>query len=418
MFEFTPFGLIILAVGFIYLYFVGIKWVPPRRELSRVGDDFNTVAYLSDIEITADYSHLGKPLKEVRKQWKLDIDVIFLCRDDNALPDFDDLNLREGDTLRIRGSANEIDKLIQRRPGLQIHHPKKWEDVDVTRFNYELIEAVVAPDSDYDSQKINDIDFSGIYGAMVLGLYKSGQPEMEALQEIRLGGGDSILLALEKKRIADLKNDPNFVIISSVPVTRYTTEKVPIAAGILAAVVISAAVGWVPIVVSAGMGVILMVLTGCLRTADIHRSINWKVIFLLAGVIPLGIAMQKTGAARLLADLIIQSLGHLGPQAVLSGYFLLTTLLTAMISNQATAAILAALAIETATGMGVDPRPFLMAVTFAASLSLITPWGYQTNTLIYGPGRYRFTDFTKIGAPLNFIFWVLGSVFIPILWSF
>jgi di/tricarboxylate transporter len=162
----------------------------------------------------------------------------------------------------------------------------------------------------------------------------------------------------------------------------------------------------------------MMVLTGCLRADDVYRSINWKVILLLAGVIPLGVAMQKTGAARLMSDLIVQTLGHLGPRAVLSGYFLLTTLLTAMVSNQATAAILAALAIETANGMGVQARPFLMAVTYAASLSLITPWGYQTNTLIYGPGRYRLTDFTKIGAPLNVLFWVLGTIFIPYFWPF
>jgi di/tricarboxylate transporter len=119
-----------------------------------------------------------------------------------------------------------------------------------------------------------------------------------------------------------------------------------------------------------------------------------------------------------LSDIIVETVGQLGPRAVLSGYFLLTTLLTTMISNQATAAILAALAIETAGELGVQARPFLMAITFAASLSLITPWGYQTNTLIYGPGRYRFTDFAKVGAPLNLLFWILGTVFIPMFWTF
>lgn len=418
MFEFTPFGLIIVSAGFIYLYFFGVNMVPPRRKVASLGRDFNTVDYLSDIEVTADYAHVGKPLKEVQDRWQLDIDVIFLCRDGETISEKDRAKLREGDVVRIRGSAKEIDKLIQRRTGLEVRHPVQWEDADITSFHYEMLEAVVAPDSDYASQKIKAIDFAGKYGAMVLGVYKQGQAKMETLQEISLGGGDSLLLALKQKRIRDLKEDDNFVIVSSVPVTRYATEKAPVAIGILVGVVLSAALGLVPIVVSAGSGVILMVLTGCLQTADIHRAINWKVIFLLAGVIPLGVAMQKTGAARLLSDLIVQTLGHLGPRAVLSGYFLLTTLLTAMISNQATAAILAALAIETANGMGVEARPFLMAVTFAASLSLITPWGYQTNTLIYGPGRYRFTDFTRVGAPLNILFWVLGTVFIPIFWPF
>ena len=418
MFEFTPFGLIIVSAGFIYLYSFGVNMVPPRRKVASLGRDFNTVDYLSDIEVTADYAHVGKPLKEVQDRWQLDIDVIFLCRDGETISEKDRAKLQEGDVVRIRGSAKEIDKLIQRRTGLEVRHPVQWKDADVTSFDYEMLEAVVAPDSDFASQKIKAIDFAGKYGAIVLGVYKQGQAKMETLQEISLGGGDSLLLALKQKRIRDLKEDDNFVIVSSVPVTRYATEKAPVAIGILVGVVLSAALGLVPIVVSAGSGVILMVLTGCLQTADIHRAINWKVLFLLAGVIPLGVAMQKTGAARLLSDLIVQTLGHLGPRAVLSGYFLLTTLLTAMISNQATAAILAALAIETANGMGVEARPFLMAVTFAASLSLITPWGYQTNTLIYGPGRYRFTDFTRVGAPLNILFWVLGTVFIPIFWPF
>lgn len=259
---------------------------------------------------------------------------------------------------------------------------------------------------------------SGKFEAVVLGVYQRSHPEQEALRDIRLGGGDSVLLALREKRIRELKKDENFVIVSDVPVDRYTTGKIPIALAVLAEVVLAAAFNLYFLVVSAGTGVILMVLTGCLRPSDIYRAINWKVIFLLAGVIPLGVAMQKTGAARLLSDLIVLNLGQLGPRAVLSGYFLLTMLLTAMISNQATAAILASLAIETAGGLGVEARPFLIAITFPASLSLVTPWGYQTNTLIYGPGRYRFTDFTRVGAPLNLLFWILGTIFIPLFWAF
>jgi di/tricarboxylate transporter len=392
--------------------------VPARRETTDLSRDFDTVDYLSDVQVTADYAHLEKSLQEVKSHWQLDIDVIFLFRDENIVTDKEDAILQEGDTLRIRGSASEIDKLVQRRPGLEVRPSHDWHDVDVAKGDYKLLEAVVAPGSDYDGRTIAAIDFADKYAAVVLGAYKQGHPEQENLRDIRLGGGDSVLLALREKHIRDLRRDDHFVIISDVALARYDTTKMPIALAVLAGVVISAAAGMVPIVVSACAGVILMVFTGCLRTGDIYKSINWKVIFLLAGVIPLGVAMQKTGAARLLSDLIVDIVGPLGPRAVLSGYFLLTMLLTAMISNQATAAILAALAIETAGGMGVQARPFLMAVTFAASLSLITPWGYQTNTLIYGPGRYRFTDFTKVGAPLNLIFWILGTIFIPFFWPF
>ena len=418
MFEFAPFGLIILTAGFIYLYVLGLKMVPSRREATDLSRDFNTVDYISDVRVTAGYSYLGKSLKEVEELWRLDIDVIFLLRDGEVISEKAEATLKEGDILRIRGDAGEINKLIQRKTGLEIRPSRKWEDVDVTQTDYELLEAVVASDSEYYTQKIKDIDFAGKYEAVVLGVFHNGTPEQETLREVRLDRGDSVLLALRKKRIRDLKEDDNFVVVSDIPVDHYSTKKMPVALAVLAGVVFSAALDLVPIVVSACAGVILMVLTGCLRVGDIYRSFNWKVIFLLAGVIPLGLAMQKTGAARLLSDIIVQTVGQLGPRAVLSGYFLLTTLLTAMISNQATAAILAALAIETAGELGVQARPFLMAITFAASLSLITPWGYQTNTLIYGPGRYRFTDFAKVGAPLNLLFWILGTVFIPIFWTF
>ena len=332
--------------------------------------------------------------------------------------DKENVTLQAGDTLRIRGSAEEIHKLIQSRAGMQIHRHDKWQEADVARGDYKIIEAVVAPDSEYDCRPVKEIDFAGNYEAVLLGIYKQGEPEVKALKEITLEGGDSVLLALEEKRIKALRQEDVFVIVSDVPVEHHASEKIPIALAIIAMVILSAALGWVPIVVSASSGVIVMIATGCLRTEDVYKAINWKVIFRLAGVIPLGVAMQKTGAAALLSELIVETVGHLGPRAVLSGYFILTTLLTAMISNQATAAILATMAIETAGGLGVAARPFLMAVTFAASLSLITPWGYQTNTLIYGPGRYRFTDFTKVGAPLNILFWVLGTIFIPIFWPF
>jgi len=418
MFEFTPFGLIVVATGFIYIYFLGMRLVPSRRKAADLSREFNTVDYISDVHIKGNYGHLGESLPKVKGRWQLNIEVIYLCRENETFGGDDDVVLRENDILRIRGNANEIHKLIQRRPGLEVKPTKDWKDVDLTKGDYKLIEAVVSPDSDYDARKIQDIGFAENFTALVLGVFKQGHPEQNSLKDITLRGGDSVLLALKDKHIHHLKQDNNFVLVSDVSVEHYDKNKIPIVLTVLLGVVVSAALDWVPIVVSACSGVVLLVLTGCLRPKDVYNSINWRVIMLLAGVIPLGVAMQKTGAARLLSEIIVDTVGHLGPRAVLSGYFLVTMLLTAMISNQATAAIFAALAIETANGLGVEARPFLMAVTFAASLSLITPWGYQTNTLIYGPGRYRFSDFTKMGAPLNLLFWILGTIFIPIFWAF
>jgi di/tricarboxylate transporter len=208
------------------------------------------------------------------------------------------------------------------------------------------------------------------------------------------------------------------VVASEAGVERYRSNKMPIAFGILAMVVGLAAFGFLPIVVTAVLGVILMNLTGCLSTEEAYNAVNWKVIVLLGGIIPFGIAMQKTGAAELLSQTLIGFLGGLGPTAIVSGFFFLSMMLTNLISNQATAVLLAPIAIDTASSMGMNVEPLLMAVTFAASLSFMTPIGYQTNTMVYGAGQYKFTDFTKVGTPLNIIFWILGTIFIPIFWPF
>jgi len=160
------------------------------------------------------------------------------------------------------------------------------------------------------------------------------------------------------------------------------------------------------------------VLTGCLSTEEAYQAVNWKIIFLLAGVIPLGTAMENTGAAGILSSTLIDVLGPIGPTAVLSGFFFLSMMLTNIISNQATAALLAPIALQAAATLGIDSRPLLMAITFAASLSFMTPVGYQTNTMIYGPGQYKFTDFTKVGTPLNLILWVMATFLIPWIWPF
>jgi di/tricarboxylate transporter len=175
-------------------------------------------------------------------------------------------------------------------------------------------------------------------------------------------------------------------------------------------------IGILPIVVSALVGALLMVLCGCLTPDEAYDAIEWRVLFLLAGMLALGAAMEKSGAARLLADTIVSGVGWLGPVAVLSALYLFTSLLTEVMSNNAAVALLAPIAIATAESLGLNVRPLLIAVMFAGSSSFMTPVGYQTNTMIYGPGQYRFADFLRVGAPLNLVFWILATVLIPLIW--
>jgi di/tricarboxylate transporter len=235
---------------------------------------------------------------------------------------------------------------------------------------------------------------------------------------VRLKGGDAVLLALPRERADAVRADPAFVLATEIETEDYRTERMPVALALLGAVVLAAAVGLVPIVVSALVGTVALVLTGCLTTDEAYQAVNWKVIFLLAGVLPLKTAMQTSGAADLLAAGLLGALGDLGPRAVLSGFFFAAMTLTNVVSNQATAALLAPITFQAADALDVSVRPFLVAVTFAASLSFMTPVGYQTNTMIYGPGQYRFTDFLKVGTPLNLLLWAMGTLLIPVFWPF
>jgi di/tricarboxylate transporter len=187
---------------------------------------------------------------------------------------------------------------------------------------------------------------------------------------------------------------------------------------IVTGVVAAAATGVVPIIAGAIVGCCLMILTRCLTLEDAYFAINWQVIFLLAGVLTLGNALESSGAAGLLAGYLVETVGAYGPFALVSAFYLVTSLLTEMMSNNATAALLAPIAITAAEVMGVDSRPLLMAISFAASASFMTPVGYQTNTLIYGPGQFRYADFLRVGTPLNIIFWILATIFIPQFWPF
>ncbi|MFQ5710017.1 MAG: SLC13 family permease, partial [bacterium] len=206
------------------------------------------------------------------------------------------------------------------------------------------------------------------------------------------------------------------VIVSETGLPQFRKKKILPALLIMAGVVTSATLNILPIGIGALVGCVLLVLTKCIDMEETYRAIEWNVIFLLAGVITLGIAMERTGAALILSEILVSTVDQWGPVAVISALFFLTMMLTNVMSNAATAALLAPIAIVVANSMAVSPRPFLIAVTFAASLSFMTPVGYQTNTLIYGPGKYKFVDFLRVGTPLNIIFWLLATILIPIIW--
>jgi len=418
MFDLTIMGLIFLIAGFVYLFTVGMKLIPERRKDEQLTEDFEMQGYLTDVVVNEQSDLAGTVLDHDGLTKHLDLDVIriFSSNDDSSARR-STVKISAGDVLRIRGSAQEIKKLMDRED-VFLQPSRKWVDVDLKHGQDALVEAVVAPESTLDGTKISQFDFYEQIGAIPLAIRHHGELKQEDLKELRLSGGDAILLSMSSDRLSELENNSSFVVVSELDILDYRPKKTPLALSILFGVVAAAALGIVPIVVSAITGVLLMIVTGCIKTKEAYNAVNWKVVMLLAGVLPLGTAMDITGAAELMASGMVTSLEGFGPRVMMSGFFLFTLVITAVMSNNASAALLAPIAIQTSESIGVATEPFLYAVTFAASLSFITPFGYQTNTMIFGAGKYEVKDFFKVGAPLNLLFLILATIFIPLIWPF
>jgi di/tricarboxylate transporter len=325
----------------------------------------------------------------------------------------DKLVLRAGDQLKVRCDLENFCKLKERR-GIALRQERPGEHGEEAI----LVEAVVAPGSTLDGRSLKQVRFRDRFGLSALAIRHRGQVMHANLESLRLRAGDVLLFEVDAHHLEHLREDKTFVLVSQVQLPVFRKRRILAAVAIVAGVIGTAATGAVPIVAGAIVGCILMVLAHCLTLEEAYAAINWQVIFLLAGVLTLGPALETSGAARLLGDFLVNVVGVFGPVVLLSVLYLLTSLLTELMSNNATAALLAPVAIAAAATLGVDPRPFLMAIAFAASASFMTPVGYQTNTLIYGPGQFRYNDFLRVGTPLNLLFWILATIFIPQIWPF
>lgn len=419
MFEIAPLGLIMFTVGSIYMLTIGIRLIPDRRAEGDLIESFNLQEYIAEVVLLEDAASVGKAIKDAPITKEIDIAIVEIQREDEmiTLPS-SDFVLQKGDILRIRCDLEKFNK-IQARTGVLFKSQFKWHDEDFETAEIKLVEVVIAPNSDLVGKSLEDLQFRERFGAIVLALRHRGKLMREKISEAKLSAGDAMLLEVKTDRYNQLRQSPSFVIISEIERPVYRKSKLIPALLIVAGVILTATLGIAPIVVSSIIGAILLVLVGCLKMEEAYQAIEWRIIFLLAGVLTLEAAMENSGAAPLISSTIISVVSKWGGLiALLSAFYLMTFIFTEMMSNNATAALLTPIAIATAKTLQVSPRPFLVAVMFAASASFMTPVGYQTNTLIYGPGQYRFADFLRVGTPLNLIFWVVATIFIPYFWPF
>jgi di/tricarboxylate transporter len=418
MFEFAPLGIILFVVGVAYMLSVGVHLIPERRGEGDLAENFSLSEYVTEIVLLSDSISVGQKIKNAPLVKDLEINIIEIRRGDEIIhqPDAETV-LLENDVLRVRCEMDKI-RALQERAGVSFKPQVKWGDENITTENYKLIEAVVAPGSFAIGRSLQEVSFRERYGANVLAIRHHGKLLREKISDTPLSAGDVLLIEARKDRLNNIKRNKDFIVVSEIEAVEFRRHKIIFALLVVAGVVFSASAGLLPIVVSAVVGAIILILFGCLTLEEAYEAIDWKIIFLLAGILSLGVALEKSGAAAIISSQIVSSVGALGLVALVSAFYLLTSLLTETMSNNATAALLAPIAIAAAETLNVNPQPFLMAITFAASSSFITPVGYQTNTMIYGPGQYKFTDFVKVGTPLNIIFWILATILIPVFWEF
>ncbi|MFB6218320.1 MAG: SLC13 family permease, partial [Halobacteriaceae archaeon] len=419
MFEFTLLGAALTVVGTAYLLVVAPRLlaerVPPTEDLT---EEFGMADYLTEIVVREDTPFVGQTVAETLAATDIDLDIVQLVRGERSfLEPLGGRVVRAGDVFVVRVGRDELVDLLELEGVDLVPEEVTERELERAEAGENLVEVVVGPGSPVAGESLVGSRFRERYDATVLALRRGGEVIHRRMDNVALRVGDALLVEATTDAVARLDRDPGFIVAQELAVTDYRTERTPVAVGIVAGVVGLAAVGALPIVVSALAGAVAMVVTGCLRPTEVYESVQWDVIVLLAGVIPLGLAMQETGAARLLADALLAATATLPPVAVLGAFYLLTVLLTNVVSNNATVVMMIPVAVATAVQTGASAFSFVLAVTFAASTAFMTPVGYQTNLFVYGPGGYRFSDYLLVGTPLQLVFAVVTTAGIALIWG-
>jgi di/tricarboxylate transporter len=410
-------ALLMAVVGILYLFTIGRWLIPERSSSNDLLESFELREYLTGLTVGPSSPLAGKTLEKARFQESFGLQVIEIEREGGRIRSPEgDVRLREGDLLLAEGKTPDVAQ-IAKENGLTIAGTPpdlSLEGQEETR----LAEVLIPPRSRAAGRTLAKLRFRARTGTHALAIQRQGARLHRPVGEIELAPGDLLLVTGPEERLEQLHESFDFALLGAVDLPARRTRKIAPAVGILGLVVLLPALNVLPILVSALLGVIAMVVTGVMTPAEAYDEIDWMVIVLLGSILSLGFAMQETGAASFLANHLVGFTRAWGPRGTLAALYLLTSLLTGLISNNGAAVVLTPIAAATAEALGASPLPFIVAVMFAASNSFMTPVGYQTNTFIYGPGGYRFSDYLRVGAPLNLLLLATASVVIPLFFPF
>ncbi len=418
MFEFTHLGLIVFATCALYLLTVGFWLTPshvrPRSQRESTEQD----VFLTEIIVGDESPFVGRTLETLLEGLDFEANVTQVIREgtyrrEPALS----TTIQEGDIFTIRLTQDALRALFDVDDIDLVPDVATEADLETLGPDETLVEIVVTAGSDLVGETIESAGLQDFYRAAVLAVRRGSETAHERLAEFTLRPGDVLLIESKAETVDRLANDPNVLVAGELDLQRFRSSKMGLAVGTVLAVVGLAALNVLPIMVTALGGVVAMIVTGIVKPAEAYDAVQWDVIFLLAGVIPLGKALSETGGADLLGQLVVSSADVLPLPVVLGMFYVLAALMTNLISNQASVVLLLPVAVEAATQMGANPFAFVLAVTFAASTAFMTPVGYQTNLFVYGPGGYEFGDYARVGGPLQLLLAVVTTLGIVAFWG-
>lgn len=422
MFDVTPLGLVFVAITFVYLMTIGKKLLPDRVTLAALIDskdarEFITRAYVSKGSPLIDQRFRDSSLAKMKKARVIDV-VRDGYRVRKAL---NHVTFAEGDEIILKGRLGDL-MGIKDQGGITPGSPDHLGLEGVHTESAVMMEGIIGPDSSLAGKTLKELNFRQRFGVIIVAVHRRGRNLRESFEDVKLAFGDTLLVQGPAQRMQQLFELKDFVNLSEPKEMAMRTKKAPLAiAAILAFMLLGLLTGVgviqpIPIVLVALSAAVFVLVTRCIDPSEAYQAIEWKVLFLIIGMLGLGQALQFSGVAVLLANAVVESTTGMDPRILIALFYLLAAVMTEMVSNNAVAALLTPLGIIVGLQLGVDPKAFIAAVMFGSSASFATPIGYQTNTFVYGAGGYRFGDFFRAGFPLAVILWIVASFLIPVIW--
>ena len=415
-FEFTPMGIVVLTTGVLYMVLIGRRLLPVREGPGSKEEDYNIREYVTEVRVSPVSSLIGKTLLESRLGRDYDLSVLALQRENGDRPPLNrDTEIRMGDLLVVESSASDL-MAARQSLGLTTEAERTLDIESLERGDVQIIEATLAPRSHIVGLSLRDVRFRDRYGFTALAISRHGELITERLRDVPLQFGDALLLQGPKHRIKQLQEGENFLVLEPIETEQFRRNKAPIAIGALVLAIGLTIIAGMSISLAMVIAAVIMILAGALRIEEAYEAVDWRTVFLVAGMLPLGLAMELTGTAEFLADIMLGLFGPFGALATLAGIYLLAALITQPMSNAAAIVLVVPIALNTAMGLGANYKTFTMAVVIGAATSFLSPVGHKANVLVFGPGGYKFTDYARVGAILTVLLLIVSMIFLPIFW--